>query len=59
MRQLADVGIDYDDAVRVLEEEGVEKFEASWNELIESVQSELERLAGEVDTTGPDAADTK
>jgi transaldolase len=59
MQQLAELGVDYDDVVQVLEDEGVEKFEASWNELIESVQSELERLAKDVDTTGPDAADTK
>jgi transaldolase len=38
---LAAVGVDYDDVVRVLEEEGVEKFEASWNELIDSIQAEL------------------
>jgi transaldolase len=38
---LAAAGIDYDDVVRVLEEEGVEKFEASWNELIDSIQAEL------------------
>jgi len=38
---LAGVGIDYDDVVRVLEEEGVEKFEVSWNELIDSIQAEL------------------
>ena len=59
LADLATVGIDYDDVVRVLEEEGVEKFETSWNELIESIQSELDRLAKEVDTAGPDAADTK
>jgi transaldolase len=40
------VGIDYDDVVRVLEDEGVEKFETSWNELTESTQAELDRLAG-------------
>jgi transaldolase len=38
---LAAVGVDYDDVVRVLEEEGVEKFEASWNELIDSIKAEL------------------
>ena len=38
---LAAAGIDYDDVVRVLEEEGVEKFEASWNELIQSIEAEL------------------
>jgi transaldolase len=45
MDALASVGIDYDDVVRVLEEEGVEKFVASWHELTESTKSELERLA--------------
>jgi transaldolase len=42
---LADLGVDYDDVVKVLEEEGVEKFVASWHELTESTRSELERLA--------------
>jgi transaldolase len=45
MARLADIGVDYDDVVRVLEDEGVEKFETSWNELIESIDSELKRLA--------------
>ena len=36
------VGISYDDVVDVLEKEGVEKFEASWNELVVDVQQELE-----------------
>ena len=57
--ELGGLGVDYDDVVQVLEEEGVEKFEASWNELIDSVQSELDRLAKEVDTAGPDAGDKK
>ncbi|MET0492282.1 MAG: transaldolase [Actinoplanes sp.] len=45
---LADVaaqGIDYDDVVKVLEEEGVEKFEASWGELLESVKKSLDAAA--------------
>jgi transaldolase len=42
---LAAAGIDYDDVVRVLEEEGVEKFAASWNDLLKSTEAELERLA--------------
>jgi transaldolase len=48
-RVLADlkaVGIDYDDVVRVLEEEGVEKFETSWTELTDSTEAELKKLAG-------------
>jgi transaldolase len=42
---LAAVGVSYDDVVRVLEEEGVQKFATSWNELLESTKAELERLA--------------
>ena len=40
--QLTGVGIDLDDVFRVLEVEGVQKFETSWNELIESVQGQLD-----------------
>ncbi|MFD8719768.1 transaldolase [Streptomyces sp. NPDC059629] len=39
------LGISYDDVVQVLEDEGVEKFEASWNDLLKSTQAELERLS--------------
>jgi transaldolase len=42
MKNLADAGIDYDDVIHVLEEEGVEKFEKSWNELLETVKANLE-----------------
>ena len=41
MKDLADAGIDYDDVIRVLEQEGVEKFEKSWNELLETVKANL------------------
>jgi len=41
---LAALGIDYADVVQVLEDEGVQKFVTSWNELLGSVGSELERL---------------
>ena len=43
---LAALGIDYRDVVETLEREGVEKFEASWVELIAAVQKELEQKAG-------------
>ena len=56
---LGELGISYDDVVQVLEEEGIEKFETSWKELIDSIESELQRLAKEVDTSGPDAGDKK
>jgi transaldolase len=39
---LAAAGISYDDVVDVLEREGVEKFEASWSQLLESVRHQLE-----------------
>ncbi len=39
---LAAVGISYDEVVEVLEDEGVEKFEASWHELVETVQTALD-----------------
>lgn len=39
------LGIGYDDVVNLLEEEGVEKFEASWNDLLKSTEAELKRLA--------------
>ena len=38
-------GSRYDDVVQLLEDEGVEKFEASWNDLLKSTEAELERLA--------------
>jgi transaldolase len=42
---VAKLGISYDDVVKVLEEEGVEKFEASWIDLLKSTEAELKRLA--------------
>ncbi|RJL36119.1 transaldolase [Bailinhaonella thermotolerans] len=39
---LAGIGVEYDDVVRVLEDEGVDKFEASWKELLDTVTKQLE-----------------
>ncbi|MGW1541736.1 transaldolase [Streptomyces sp. NPDC002309] len=39
------LGIKYDDVVQLLEDEGVEKFEASWIDLLKSTEAELKRLA--------------
>ena len=39
---LTAVGISYDDVVDVLEREGVEKFEASWHELVNTVEIALD-----------------
>ena len=41
MAAIADQGISYDDVVAVLESEGVEKFEKSWHELVETVRAAL------------------
>lgn len=41
MSDLASVGIDLEDVFRVLEQQGVDKFIASWQELVESVQPVL------------------
>jgi transaldolase len=41
--ELAELGIGYQDVVTVLEEEGVSKFAASWQELLDTIQTELER----------------
>ena len=38
---LARLGIGYDDVVSVLEEEGVEKFAASWNEFLGTIESNM------------------
>jgi transaldolase len=40
--RLAAVGIDLADAFKVLEDEGVEKFEKSWLELLEATQGQLD-----------------
>jgi transaldolase len=39
------LGISYADVVQLLEDEGVEKFATSWNDLLKSTEAELKRLA--------------
>ncbi|KYH44395.1 transaldolase [Branchiibius sp. NY16-3462-2] len=43
MDKLDQLGISYEDVVKVLEDEGIEKFEASWKDLLESVSGELSK----------------
>jgi transaldolase len=43
--ELSEVGIDLDDVFVVLEREGLEKFDASWSELGETVASQLAKVA--------------
>ena len=45
MADLKDAGVDYDDVIDTLEREGVEKFEASWGELLETVKGQLDAAA--------------
>jgi transaldolase len=45
LEQLARVGVDYDEVTDTLEREGVEKFAASFDELIASLQAKRESLA--------------
>ncbi|TDD68912.1 transaldolase [Jiangella aurantiaca] len=44
--ELATLGIDYDDVVDTLEREGVEKFTASWTELLRTVDDALRGDSG-------------
>jgi transaldolase len=41
--RLAAVGIDFDDVLAVLEREGVDKFVKSWDELVETVEGQMEK----------------
>ncbi|MFH8759475.1 transaldolase [Streptomyces atroolivaceus] len=42
---IKELGVSYDEVVQLLEDEGVDKFEAAWNDLLKSTEAELERLA--------------
>lgn len=44
--KLSAVGIDITDVFLVLENEGVEKFEKSWTELLDTVNGQLEKAKG-------------
>ncbi|HSJ27923.1 MAG TPA: transaldolase [Acidimicrobiia bacterium] len=40
LRRLADVGVDYDDVVQRLEDEGVDKFIGSWRDLLDDIEAQ-------------------
>ncbi|MFZ0043987.1 MAG: transaldolase [Solirubrobacteraceae bacterium] len=44
LQRLAEAGVDYDDVVKVLEDEGVQKFADSFKELLEGVASKRHEL---------------
>ncbi len=43
MRKLADAGISYDDVISTLETEGVDKFVKAWDELVQTLRTQLEQ----------------
>jgi transaldolase len=45
MDRLEELGIHYDEVIETLEREGVEKFVASWDELVETVRNSMEVAA--------------
>ena len=49
---LEKAGVEYDDVVQVLEDEGLEKFEQAWGDLIESVTDQLKKAGATVDSEG-------
>ncbi|HKH55384.1 MAG TPA: transaldolase [Propionibacteriaceae bacterium] len=55
---LASLGIDFDDVVQVLEREGVQKFDASWAELVEDVQIALDEAKAGKPNPGSSASPT-
>jgi transaldolase len=44
-QQLESLGIGYDDVTAVLEDQGVQKFEASWNELLDTIRTQMAAVA--------------
>ncbi len=49
---LAAVGVDYDDVVQALERDGLDKFEDSWNQLIDAVAGQLQHQGATIDDAG-------
>jgi transaldolase len=43
LKAVSEAGIDLDDVFQVLEDEGVQKFVDAWDELTDSIKSELEK----------------
>ena len=50
--RLAALGVDYDDVVQTLEDEGIKKFEDAWHELTEQVTASLKDAGAEVSGDG-------
>ena len=52
---LAALGVSYDDVVGVLEEEGVQKFAASWHELLTTIETEMAAVRSPISAGDPAA----
>jgi transaldolase len=52
LERLAAIGVDYDDVVQTLEDEGVKKFEDAWSALTEQITSALSDAGAEVSPDG-------
>lgn len=45
LERLTEVGVDFDDVMLVLETEGVDKFKKSWDELVGTVQGQMDQAS--------------
>jgi transaldolase len=45
LEKLAEAGVDYDDVTATLEEEGVQKFADSFDQIVESIRAKRSSLA--------------
>jgi transaldolase len=45
LQKLADAGVDYDDVTETLEQEGVQKFADSFEQIVESIRAKRSALA--------------
>jgi transaldolase len=43
LERLAEVGVDFEDVLEVLETEGIEKFKKSWDELVDTVSGQMKK----------------
>ncbi len=43
MARLSDLGVEYEEVIEALEHEGVEKFVASWHELVGTVETQMDK----------------
>ena len=57
--RIEELGVSYDEVVAVIEAEGVDKFEASWSELTETVKDELGSVDADSSADSGETADRR